>query len=87
MEQVSAESLATWLTSFLAGEVEPHVKTEEIPEENDGPVITLVAKQFKELVEDSPVDAFIEFYAPWCGHCKKLAPIWEEVRHHMNLFL
>lgn len=26
----------------------------------------------------------IKFYAPWCGHCKKLEPVWKHVEQSLN---
>jgi len=43
----------------------------------DGKVHALSAKTFGKAVSAHPF-LFVEFYAPWCGHCKKLAPIWDE---------
>ena len=44
-----------------------------------GNVIVAVGKNFDDVVTNSDRDALIEFYAPWCGHCKKLAPVYDEL--------
>lgn len=42
-------------------------------------VIELTDSEFSEKVLGSEDLWLVEFYAPWCGHCKNLAPIWAEV--------
>ncbi|EPT25079.1 protein disulfide isomerase-related protein (provisional), putative [Toxoplasma gondii ME49] len=50
------------------------------PEKETSDVIELTDGNFNQLVmKDDKSVWFVEFYAPWCGHCKALAPTWEEV--------
>jgi len=46
-------------------------------EEKASSALTLDDKNFVSQVGGSP--HFVMFYAPWCGHCKRLAPTWEEL--------
>ncbi len=42
-------------------------------------VIAVGERDFDSVVLDSSKDVLVEFYAPWCGHCKRLAPDYEKV--------
>lgn len=71
------KALAAFIQQYNDGEIEPFIKSEPVPE-SQGALKKVVGKNWDDLVMNSDADVFIKMYAPWCGHCKSMAPAWEE---------
>jgi len=77
--EFSMDTFEQFLNDFLDDKIEPYLKSEAIPDNSKEAVKVAVGRNFDELVNDETKDVLIEFYAPWCGHCKTLAPKYEEL--------
>ena len=60
------------------------MKSQPTPKKNTGPVTVVVGNTFDEIVMDPKKDVLIELYAPWCGHCKALEPVYKKVGKHFQ---
>jgi len=78
-EAVTKDSFHKFVDGVLKGTVSATIKSEPVPEDNSGPVKTVVGSTFDQIVLDATKDVLVEFYAPWCGHCKSLAPKFDEL--------
>lgn len=64
-KEFTSETVELWVRQYLDGELQPQLKSQPIPADQDGPVYVLVGKTFDEVVYDDTKDVFVEFYATW----------------------
>jgi protein disulfide-isomerase A1 len=84
IDGLTVESIKSFIDDFNSKNLKPFLKSEEIPTDNSEPLKIIVGKNFDQAVVQSHDDVLIKFYAPWCGHCKKLAPVWEQLANEVK---
>jgi len=82
-EDFSIPAVVQWAKDVLEGKVKGYIKSEPTPDQT-GPVTIVTGENFKEIVLDDQKDVLLEIYAPWCGHCKNLAPAYEELATNLK---
>ncbi|CBJ33643.1 Protein disulfide isomerase [Ectocarpus siliculosus] len=83
-DDYTVELLQAFERSFFAGELKPFTKSEPLsPWDEAGSLKVVKADSFRRIVIDNDNDVLVAFYAPWCPHCRRLGPIYEDMAERL----
>lgn len=75
---LTGDVVKQYIADFKDGKLKQHLKSAPIPDPTDDGLTVLVGLNHDEVIS-SDKDVLVKYYAPWCGHCKSLAPHWATV--------
>ena len=76
---LSEENILSYINKFWKGELKLFLRSEKIPEKNDGDIFVLVGNNFQKEVLDNDKDVLVYFYSSQCRMCKEFEPLLEEL--------
>jgi len=76
--KLDTKALQNFIASYQAGELQRFLRSEPVPEKQEGPILNVVGNTFEETIE-SDKDVLLMMYGDysWCEHCKIYAPEYE----------
>lgn len=86
VNEITEDAVKQLLEDYKAGKARQYLKTDPVPVSNNAPVKVAVGANFSELVMKSNKHVLLEIYAPWCGHCQQLEPIYNELAMQLSTY-
>ena len=77
--ELTPESLISFGRGLTSGQLSPMSRSEDVPQPSSADVTVVVADTFEAEVHNKGQSVLLQWYAPWCGHCKQLEPVYEQL--------